>query len=185
MFTACDGRTKQPDIVRRPDILDTVQAEIDQKVRLTEQKKTVQLELDGLRLVPPDDYLEMIGIFDGTGDRIIQFNSDYDRMVYESFDNAFVFNFSKYQDFSVSFHYYRRLDRLETDSSTNELLTKYSNVYFRGMVREIFLDDEDYDAAAAYGELFDDAINMAQADTIKRELDLEHVEDYNSQQFQV
>ena len=58
-------------------------------------------------------------------------------------------------------------------------------VYFRGIVREVLLDDEDFDGASAYNSMFEEAINSANTDTVKRELDLEHVEDYNNQQFQV
>lgn len=185
LFRACIGRTKREDVVRRADILEIVQAEIDQKIRLAGQKVTVSLTLDGLRLVPPDDYLDVIGIFDGHGDRIIQFDSDYDRPIYEYRDGAFLFSYGLYSGTTVTFQYYRKLERLVNDNSTNELLTRYPTVYIRGIVREVHLDDEDYDAARAQTELFRGAIDDANSDTIKSELDLEHVEDYNSQQYQV
>ena len=178
-------RTGREDIARRYDTLMLTQAEIDSRLRLSEQIKSVPCPIVDRVLTPPKDYLELIAMYDAFGEPVVQFSQLVPRPLYEWEEGRFVFGEAQHTGRSydsVTFRYYSKLPRLDNDNDTNVALDRYFGIYFSGMTHQVLMEAEDYDAAKAYYEIFSKNLEDAQYDSVKRGMDFNNLQDFGSDQ---
>lgn len=168
-----DLRTAVVEYVKRPDIADVfprllamAESRLNRDLRMREQMTTTTLSLiDGV-VDLPDDFAEMLGVFNGTGQEYVQQSLQHiasRSSCNYSIEGGQIVAPLIGGDLTVS--YYAKIPPLaETLTTTNWLLERYPDVYLYGVGFEASKYVRDSDLAQASKFMLDDSISTAMAD---------------------
>lgn len=78
-------------------------------------------------------------------------------------NNEIEFDILPETEYTVTTTYIADLTPLSSSNQTNDILTKYPNVYFYGCLKQSFIFSQDTEQASIYDGLFSEAINSANA----------------------
>lgn len=159
------GDTSLSDVFDR--LTKLAEARLNRELRLSDQITETTLTISGGSAALPSDFLEMIGVYNGSGYEYVAQPSQANRTTgpqsYYGIEGGNLV--TKGPDGDRTIQYYAAIPTLTTSlTTTNWLLAKYPAVYLYAVAFEAAKHKRDAELAGQMGGLMNDEISAARAD---------------------